>query len=99
MDTGDDDPSTQVLVWDCSDCKRLKMPIRELYNKVGKTALLSPNFEALSENFSGSENIKQEHIPKKGRVSIQGASFDLSILLRIQRIFGRYQTLYIVGAS
>jgi hypothetical protein len=56
------------------------------------------NFEALNENFPGSENVKQEHIPKKGRVSVQGAILDLSILLRIQRIFGRYQTLYIVGA-
>jgi len=81
MDPDGDDPSTQVLVWDCTRHRKLKMPIGELCDKVGP------------------ENVKQEHIPKKGRVSIQGAIFDLSILLRIQRVFGRYRTLYIVGAS
>ena len=41
MDTDGDDPSTQVLVWDCSDHRKLKMRIGELYDKVGKTACLS----------------------------------------------------------
>jgi hypothetical protein len=42
MENDGDDLSTQVLVWDCSDHKRLKMPIQELYDKVGKTARPSP---------------------------------------------------------
>jgi|ERR1700733_9911708 hypothetical protein len=42
MDTGGDDPSTQVLVWDFSGHRKLKMPVGELYDKVGKTACPSP---------------------------------------------------------
>jgi hypothetical protein len=42
MENDSDDPSTQVLVWDCSGHKKLKMPIGELYDKVGKTARPSP---------------------------------------------------------
>ena len=52
-----------------------------------------------SRRISGSENVKKEPIPKAGRINFQGAIFDMSMLLRIERIFGRWQTLYIVGAS
>jgi hypothetical protein len=49
MDNESSDPSTQVLVWDCSGDKRLKMPIGELYDKVGKAVPLSI-LEALIKN-------------------------------------------------
>jgi hypothetical protein len=42
MDPDGDDPSTQVLVWDCTRHRKLKMPIGELCDKVGKAARPSP---------------------------------------------------------
>lgn len=42
MENDGDDLSTPVLIWDYSDHKRIKMPIQELYDKVGKTARPSP---------------------------------------------------------
>ena len=65
MENGGDDSSTQVLVWDCCGHKRLKMPIRELYDKVGKTAPSIANLEALNENFQDPRTSSRNTFPRK----------------------------------
>jgi hypothetical protein len=100
MSNENNDPSKQVLVWDCSGDKKLKMSIGELYDKVGMLRqYLSCPFSSTERTHPGCENVKEKPIPKKGRVSFKGAIFDMPMLLRIQRIFGQWQTLYIVGAA
>jgi hypothetical protein len=55
MENESTDPSTQVLVWDHGDNKRLKMPLGELYDKVGKTIRSRSTSEALMEDFRNRE--------------------------------------------
>ena len=55
MENESTNPSTQVLVWDRSDDKRLKMPLGELYDKVGKTIHSRSISEALREDFRNRE--------------------------------------------
>lgn len=67
MSNENNDPSKQVLVWDCSGDKKLKMPIGELYDKVGTLgqypfALL----QALTEQIQDARTSKRSRYLKKG---------------------------------
>jgi hypothetical protein len=65
MDNESADPSTQVLVWDCSGDKRLKMPIKELYDKVGTTIRPSSISGALSDISQVPKTSRRSRFPEE----------------------------------
>jgi hypothetical protein len=65
MDADGDDTSTQVLVWDCSGPRKLKMPIRELYDKIGKTTRPSPISKHSMRIFQDPRTSSRSTFPRK----------------------------------
>jgi hypothetical protein len=59
MSNENNDPSKQVLVWDCSGDKKFKMPIGELYDKVGTLRQFASAFQGLTENIQDARTSKR----------------------------------------